>query len=109
MVTLAQTQNLNEFELHLRALLGLPVPEIELLRAGASCPILAVSNTAVEPDFIGVDDALLEPHTDLRIFGKPRAWKDRRLGVALAYDSVDCNINELREKVKNVAAKVKNL
>lgn len=109
MVTLAQTQNLNEFELHLRALLGLPVPEIELLRAGASCPILAVSNTAVEPDFIGVDDALLEPHTDLRIFGKPRAWKERRLGVALAYDSVDCNINELREKVRNVAAKVKNL
>ena len=109
MVTLAQTQNLNEFELHLRALLGLPVPEIELLRAGASCPILAVSNTAVEPDFIGVDDALLEPRTDLRIFGKPRAWKERRLGVALAYDSVDCNINELREKVKNVAAKVKNL
>ncbi len=109
MVTLAQTQNLNEFELHLRALLGLPVPEIELLRAGASCPILAVSNTAVEPDFIGVDDALLEPRTDLRIFGKPRAWRERRLGVALAHDSVDCNINELREKVRNVAAKVKNL
>ena len=109
MVTLAQTQNLNEFELHLRALLGLPVPEIEQLRAGASCPILAVGDTPAEPDFVGVDQALLEPRTDLRIFGKPRAWKERRLGVALAYDSIGCNMDALREKVKNVAAKVKNL
>lgn len=109
MVTLAQTQNLNEFELHLRAILGLPIPAIEQLRAGASCPILSSIEKATPPEFTGIADAISLPRTDIRIFGKPRAWLNRRVGVMLAYDSLDCDINALRDKVKACAAKVKTI
>lgn len=106
MVTLAQTQNLNEFELHLRAVLGLPVPTIEQLRAGASAAILSPVKTNGQPRFRGIEKALAEPRTDLRIFCKPEAWPHRRLGVALAYDNLDCNMDALRDKAKAAAAKV---
>lgn len=107
MVTLAQTQNLNEFELHLRAVLGLPIPAIEQLRAGASCPILSQTDYAGTTRYEGLADALAEPRTDIRIFGKPRTWNDRRMGVALAYDDLGCDMDALRRKVKANAAKVK--
>lgn len=106
MVTLAQTQNLNEFELHLRAILGLPIPAIEQLRAGASAAILSDIETDGRPRYKGIGDALAEPRTDIRIFRKPKAWPHRRLGVALAYGSTDCDLNALREKAKAAAAKV---
>lgn len=106
MVTLAQTQNLNEFELHLRAVLGLPIPMIEQLRAGASAAILSPIETDGQPRFKGQEEALAEPRTDLRIFRKPKAWPHRRLGVALAYDNVDCDIDTLRDKAKAAAAKI---
>ena len=106
MVTLAQTQHLNEFELHLRAVLGLPIPMIEQLRAGASAAILSPIETDGQPRFKGQEEALAEPRTDLRIFRKPKAWPHRRLGVALAYDNVDCDIDTLRDKAKAAAAKI---
>ena len=105
MVTLAGTLNLNEFELHLRAVLGLPIPEIELLRAGASCPVLSTIRADRPAEFTGVAEALSERRTDFRIFGKHPVWPDRRLGVMLAYDDPGCDINALRDKVKAAAAK----
>ena len=86
MVTLI-TQFPNEFELHLRAVLGLPVPSIELQRAGASAVILA-SRESENFAFNGIAEALARGHpgapVDLRIFAKPKTLKDRRMGVALA-------------------------
>ncbi|WP_071591938.1 formate-dependent phosphoribosylglycinamide formyltransferase [Baaleninema simplex] len=82
MVTLV-SQNLNEFELHLRAILGLPIPTIELVSPGASSVILADRN-ADRVTFEGVDEALAEPNTDVRLFGKQTTRPYRRMGVALA-------------------------
>ena len=82
LVTLA-TQNLSQFELHLRAILGLPVPEIRVDRPGASAAIVA--DEALErPAYEGVGDALGVPEADLRLFGKPDAYAGRRMGVAVA-------------------------
>lgn len=82
MVTLI-SQNLNEFELHLRAILGLPIPTIELLSPAASAVILAEKNSD-QIMFTGVAAALAIPDTDLRLFGKPDSRPYRRMGVALA-------------------------
>ena len=106
MVTLAQTQNLNEFEIHARAVLGLPIPNIELLHAGASAVILADRNGDT-PSFSGVDEALKTPRTDVRIFGKPSSRPNRRMGVIVTYDDVNIDINQLRERAKFAAAKIK--
>jgi len=103
MVTLAGTQNLNEFELHLRAVLGLPIPKIELLKAGASAVVLSETESNETPRFTGLEEALTHPQTDLRIFGKPTTRKYRRMAVALAYDEVNCDIQQLIEKSKQVA------
>ncbi|MEA5390125.1 formate-dependent phosphoribosylglycinamide formyltransferase [Cyanobium gracile UHCC 0139] len=80
-------QNLSEFELHLRAVLGLPIPEIRSLGAAASRVILAgadVPTGAGTPTYLGLDQALAVPDTQVLIFGKPEARPWRRLGVALA-------------------------
>jgi phosphoribosylglycinamide formyltransferase 2 len=106
MVTLAGTQNLNEFELHLRAVLGLPIPEIELLRAGANAVILAHEPGVQEPAYSGIEDALSVPRVDVRIFGKPLTRLHRRMGIALTYDAVDADIEALRERARAAAAKV---
>lgn len=82
MVTLI-SQNLNEFELHLRAILNLPIPKIELFAPSASAVILAQEHSS-EINFSNVSEALTEPDTDLRLFGKPDSRPYRRLGVALA-------------------------
>ena len=86
MVTLI-TQFPNQFELHLRAILGLPVPSIELQRAGASAVILA-ERESDEFAFDGIAEALSRGHpgapVDLRIFAKPKTLKNRRMGIALA-------------------------
>ena len=102
MVTLI-SQNLNEFELHLRAILGLPIPNIEQLGASASAVILAKEHSNAIY-FEGVADALSEKDVDLRLFGKPDSRPFRRMGVALAKAS---NVQEAREKATKAANKIK--
>ena len=97
MVTLAGTQNLSQFELHARAILGLPIPAIQLERAGASAVILA-SKTADTFTITGLEKALEQTNTDVRIFGKPTTRPYRRMGVALVYDVKDTATTELRKK-----------
>ena len=82
MVTLI-SQNLNEFELHLRAVLGLPIPEITQFAPAASAVILARQNSD-SISFIGVAEALSVADVDIRLFGKPDSRPYRRMGVALA-------------------------
>ncbi len=106
MVTLAGTQNLNEFELHARAVLGLPIPEIELLKAGASAVILANDNSD-NFYFEGIKDALKEPKSDIKIFCKPTTRPYRRMGVALAYDEVNSDIDLVKKRAIESAAKIR--
>jgi phosphoribosylglycinamide formyltransferase 2 len=102
MVTLVGTQNLSEFELHARAILGLPIPEIKLEKAGASAVVLA--NATLEHFTItGVEKALEQKNTDVRIFGKPTTRPYRRMAVALVYDAIGTDMDELRKKVKEMA------
>ena len=104
MVTLAGTQNLSEFELHARAILGLPIPSIDLLRTGASAVVLATGEGL--PIYKGVEDALREPGVDVRIFGKPLALPYRRMAVALASGPVEEGTDGPRERAKGAAAKI---
>ena len=102
MVTLANTQNYNEFELHARAILGIPVPEINLLKNGASAVILANSEKSDFPQITGTEKAALIENTDFKIFGKPSTRKYRRMAVALAYGNG--STDELVNKAKEVAS-----
>jgi len=102
MVTLI-SQNLNEFELHLRAILGLPIPNIEQLGPSASAVILA-NEYANSIFYEGVADALADKDVDLRLFGKPDSRPRRRMGVALAKG---INIQEARSKATRAASKIK--
>jgi len=106
MVTLAGTQNLNEFELHLRAVLGLPIPKIELLKSGASAVVLSNTESASQPIFMGIDKALQNIQTDVRIFGKPSSRKFRRMAVALYYDDLNADIETVVEKAKHAASQI---
>jgi phosphoribosylglycinamide formyltransferase 2 len=76
------SQNLSEFDLHARAILGLPIPNIDTVE-GASAVVLATQE-GTSPTFTGVTDAMSEPGTDVRIFGKPTTRPYRRMAVALA-------------------------
>lgn len=102
MVTLAGTQNFNEFELHLRAILSLPIFEITLEKAGASAVILASEDSA-DPTFSGIEKVAALPKTDFRIFGKPTSRPYRRMGVVLSYDTLSTPINEITERAKETA------
>lgn len=102
MVTLAGTQNFSEFELHARAILGLPIPEIKLERAGASAVVLA-NKMAEHFTITGIEKALEENNIDIRVFGKPTTRPYRRMAVALAYDKTGADVNELRKKAKAAA------
>lgn len=106
MVTLANTQNFNEFELHLRAILSLPIFEITQERAGASAVILASENSD-NPTFIGIENVAFQPKTDFRLFGKPTSRPYRRMGVVLNHDNLDTPIEEIVEKAKSLASLVK--
>lgn len=106
MVTLAGTQNFNEFELHLRAILSLPIAEITLERAGASAVILASENSD-NPTFSGVEKIAALPKTDFRLFGKPTSRPYRRMGVALVSENLDTPIEDIIEKAKAAAGLVK--
>ncbi|MEO0045147.1 MAG: phosphoribosylglycinamide formyltransferase 2 [Bacteroidota bacterium] len=101
MVTLAGTQNFNEFELHLRAILSLPIFEITLEKAGASAVILATGDSA-NPTYSGISEVAALPKTDFRIFGKPTSRPYRRMGVVLTHDSLGTNIETVTEKAKEV-------
>lgn len=107
MVTLANTLNFNEFELHARAVLGLPIPEIILHQAAASAVILANNNASSYPVYFGLEQAAAVSKTDFRIFGKPTSRPFRRMGVALAYDTIDSDIITLRNKAKQVASLIR--
>ncbi|NLZ12073.1 MAG: formate-dependent phosphoribosylglycinamide formyltransferase [Alcaligenaceae bacterium] len=101
MVTMT-TQWQNEFELHARAILGLPV-DTRLRNPGASAVIYGgVDATGVVFDHI--DDALRVPQTDIRLFGKPESFQKRRMGVALAFDT---HVDTARQRAREAASKVK--
>ena len=106
MVTLACTQNLSEFELHCRAVLHLPIPQITQERIGASAVILSDIESA-HPDYEGCADVCAATNTYLRIFGKPVAHVGRRMGVVVCYDQLGQPTTPLRDKCKALAAKVK--
>ena len=105
MVTLAGTQNLSEFELHARAILGIPVNDITLIRNGASAVILANKKNDSFPTFSGLDDATKIQNTDFKIFGKPSTHPYRRMAVGLAYGNE--NVSVLVNKAKKVANSIK--
>lgn len=101
MVTLGGTQNFSEFELHARAILGIPVTEIILAKNGASAVILAKDNKEDFPIITGLEDAAQFPNSDFRIFGKPSTRVNRRMGVALAYGNEP--VEALVESAKKIA------
>jgi phosphoribosylglycinamide formyltransferase 2 len=105
MVTLAGTQNFNEFELHLRAILSLPIFEITLEKAGASA-VISASENSNNPTYSGLEKIAALPKTDFRIFGKPSSRPYRRMGVALVNDSLETPVEEVVEKAKKAAALV---
>lgn len=107
MVTLANSQNFNEFELHARAVLGLPIPEITLERAAASAVILAQAGGEAYPKYEGIEKAASIAQTDIKIFGKPTTRKYRRMGVALAYGAPKTDTDELRKRAFDTAALIK--
>lgn len=102
MVTLAGTQNFNEFELHLRAVLGLPIPQISLERAGASAVVLAEKDGG-RPTYSGLKEAAAIDKADFKIFGKPTTRPYRRMAVAVAWGPVEEGTDELRKRAKQVA------
>jgi phosphoribosylglycinamide formyltransferase 2 len=105
MVTLANTQNYNEFELHARAILGIPIPEIKLLKNGASAVVLAHNENSNFPLISGINEASLVESSDFKIFGKPSTRKYRRMAVGLAYG--DEPTDALVKRAKRVASLIK--
>ncbi len=104
MVTLAGTQSYNEFELHARAILNIPIPQIDLHRNGASAVVLATETSEIEPVFTGLDKAAIFSNSDLRLFGKPTTRPYRRMAVTLTYGNQD--VQELVEKAQAMAAQI---
>ena len=105
MVTLAGTQNFSEFELHTRAILGLPIPEVKLLKNGASAVVLADRETTSAPSFSGLNEVLSVSGADVRIFGKPTARPYRRMAVVLL--NGEQSVEEITQEAKELAAKIK--
>lgn len=105
MVTLGHTTNLSEFELHLRAIMGWPIPAIHLEHYGCSAVVLAKEDADHAPEY-NLVEALKEDRTRVRIFGKPEQHVNRRMGVVLCYGEVGDDLNALRDKAKRVAATI---
>lgn len=105
MVTLGHTTNLSEFELHFRAVMGLPIAGIHLEHAGASAVISAKEEADHDPTY-NLIDALREDYTRVRIFGKHVQHPGRRMGVVLCYGDADAPTTPLREKAKRLAATI---
>ena len=105
MVTLAGTQNFSQFELHSRAILGIPILDVSLFRNGASAVVLANEENREQPIITGLEEAAKFINTDYRIFGKPSSRQYRRMAIALAYGKE--STDKLVEKAKEVASKIK--
>ena len=107
MVTLAGTQNFSEFELHARAVLGLPVPEIVQFKPGASAVVLAPESLAGEagatPVISGLAEAAAAPDSDFRVFGKPTVRPFRRMAVAVTSGAPGDDVTELVDRAKAIA------
>ena len=101
MVTMI-SQDLSQFALHARAILGLPIPDIHFHGPSASSVIL-VSGESEQVTFNNIDEALREANTQLRLFGKPEVSGQRRMGVALARDT---SVETARQKAMNVSASI---
>ena len=110
MVTLAGTQNFSEFELHARAVLGLPVTSIDHVRPGASAVVLAPESIAPHagkaPVIHGLAEAAAEPASDLRVFGKPTVRPYRRMAVAVTHGQPGDDMTDLVARAKAIAAKI---
>ena len=102
MVTLGHTTNLSEFELHFRAVMGLPIAGIHLEHAGASAVVLSPVESDKPLDY-NLEESLKQDHSRIRIFGKPEAHVGRRMGVVLCYGDVADGTDALREKAKAAA------
>ena len=105
MVTLANTQNYNEFELHARAILGFPIPKIELVKNGASAVVLAKKEGG-RPNFFGIADVLQNDNTDIKIFNKPSTRPFRRMAVVLCSDHPGSDITKIKEKAVSLAKQI---
>jgi len=105
MVTLSDCTNLSEFELHFRAVMGLPIPAIHLEHNGASAVIMS-DKESTEPLNYNLLDVCNEDHARVRIFGKPIAHRGRRMGVVVCYDEIGCSMDALRDKTKRLAQTV---
>lgn len=105
MATLSHSTNLNEFELHFRAVMGLPIPAIHLEHAGASAVVLSPVESN-EPLDYNLTDVCNADRSRVRIFNKPIAHVGRRMGVVLCYDNVNCDMDALRNKAKRLAKTV---
>jgi len=105
MVTLGGTQNYSEFELHARAIVGIPVKEVAHIRNGASSVILAEDEGSAFPEFLGIENAARVEGADFILFGKPSTRPNRRMGVAIAFGEE--NIEDLVKKAKDVAEMIK--
>ena len=101
MVTMI-SQDLSEFSLHVRAVLGLPIPNIRFKGPSASSVIL-VHGESNRVEFQNIDQALTEPDTQIRLFGKPKVVGERRMGVCL---SLGQNVDEARQKANAAASKI---
>lgn len=104
MVTLAGTQNFTEFELHARAVLGMPIVEITQERYGANAVILSEIEEEKAPIYSGFEAAGKYDKSDIRIFGKPVCRMYRRMGIAFVYDQNGSDMDALRKKAAEVAS-----
>ena len=96
------SQDLSEFALHVRAILGLPIPSIRQMGPSASAVILVKGNSD-NIVFSGLDRALSEADTQVRLFGKPEVRGERRMGVCLARGTT---IQEARQKANRAASSI---
>jgi phosphoribosylglycinamide formyltransferase 2 len=97
------SQDLSQFALHARAILGLPIPNIRTRGAAASCAVLFEGDRKA-PRYAGIADALAEPDTQLRLFGKPEIVGKRRMAVTLALGET---VDDARAKARHAAAQIK--
>jgi len=108
MVTLGNTQTFNEFELHIRAILGLPIQHITLYKFKTLSHVILSDiesdNCDKDCKWIGLEKACSYPNTFIRIFGKPKAWKNRRMGVIITFDDT---LENLRERSKQIVDSIK--
>jgi len=105
MVTLANTQNYNEFELHARAILGLPIPNVELVKCGASAVVLA-SKEGARPEFKGIEKVMENKNTDVKVFGKPTTRPYRRMAVVVCNDVPTGDVNAVKEKAIQLSKQI---